>query len=872
MKKLIIILIYVILISFTLKAQVFDIIEIRNLSNNVKTNIITWNTNILAPTNGWIRANQYIYLHYNKNHTIYTGWGLQIYTDNETNVADPVYIGTGDPAGLVETEQSNDVLLMAWKIANNLMPNVANPTERSDHSGFSDYGWHFMLDKRSATFLNEEDYLVIYNQSGIAWHEAVRQEKPTNAYVYIAAKFDEAMRDKKYRTSMLKVEEYRNPQDPAYLKNHFYIYYNEWQNENPVPNHYTPMLWPGDWSTGSNPDFGWTSDYQSPGTCLKVTFTFSNGGGQGIYWNEPQGVDVSAPGIGYDLTGAKRLTFKIKGDANYLNNELFVSIGNAGDSCGLVQNVDNSGGDRFNVTTDWVQHYIPLLLGGGRNMSHVRVGFNIGAGWKGGSTTTTATVYIDDIRYESAQYTNEGYLWTKRMGGNQLDYGEHMVMDSSRNIYMVGYFRGTNDFGADWGVSDQKISSGYYDIFITKINNNDTYAWTKIIGGSDYYDRGYGVAVDSSGNVYLTGYYSGTVNFQADWGGTDNKTNASPAYYDAFVTKINANGTYGWTKRIGGSQYDSGYAVVCDPSDNVYLTGTFRQTVNFALDWGGTDLKTVLGTEDTFITKINANGTYAWTKRIGGFEPVLDYGLDSDSNGNIYLSGSFQSNVNFADDWGGSDEKNSVGNYDVFITKVNSDGSYGWTKRIGGTEYDKDYGVVTDSSNNIYLTGSFRDTVNFAADWSGSESKTSKGSDDIFLTRINANGTYAWTKRIGGGLLDNGYHLVRDNNGNLYLAGRYTGTVNFAEDWSGEDYKSTTYGEYNAFITKINANGSYGSTKRIGGTGIDWAFAIVADNLGNFYVGGIFSYQVNFAEDWFDVEYKASAGLYDIFLTKFKGW
>jgi hypothetical protein len=164
------------------------------------------------------------------------------------------------------------------------------------------------------------------------------------------------------------------------------------------------------------------------------------------------------------------------------------------------------------------------------------------------------------------------------------------------------------NFGLDFGTTDIKTSAGDADIYVTKINANGSYGWTKIMGGT-LYDWGYMITTNSSGNVYVTGGFGGTVNFGLDFGATDNTTSAGAR--DIFIAKINANGTYGWTKIMGGTQQDMGQSITTDSSGNVYATGAFRDVVNFGLDFGTTDTKTSAGDADTYVIKlIPARGYY----------------------------------------------------------------------------------------------------------------------------------------------------------------------------------------------------------------------------------------------------------------------
>jgi len=215
------------------------------------------------------------------------------------------------------------------------------------------------------------------------------------------------------------------------------------------------------------------------------------------------------------------------------------------------------------------------------------------------------------------------------------------------------------------------------------------------------------------------------------------------------VTVIGNTPIYGWTKRIGGNdqEWDSdwGRAIAVDGSGNVYLAGGFMDTVNFGEDWGEVDIKTPSGAGDIFVTRINSDGSYGWTRRIQNeyFSAwYLDFDVAADVSGNVYVTGYFSGVVDFDDDFGGGleDPKTSAGGKDIFVVKINPDGSYGWARRIGGTGDDRSRGISTDGSGNVYVTGWFNDVVDFDEDFGGGIEgpKTSSGGREIFVTRINS--------------------------------------------------------------------------------------------------------------------------------------
>jgi hypothetical protein len=308
------------------------------------------------------------------------------------------------------------------------------------------------------------------------------------------------------------------------------------------------------------------------------------------------------------------------------------------------------------------------------------------------------------------------------------------------------------------------------------------------------------IANDPNGNLYAAGYFDSTTDFDPG-AGTDNKTPTGGN--DIFLTKINADGTYGYTKTMGGSSSDAARSVAADASGTVYVVGTFNGSVDF--DPGaGTDSKASAGISDIFLTKINADGTYGYTKTMGGTGSDDTQAVAVDPDGSVFVSGYFNNIADF-DPGAGTDSKTPAGAYDAFLTKINADGTYGYTKAVGGTGDDYAYGVATDQDGNVYIAGYFSSAT---ADFDpGVGTDNYGGTDEIFLTRINADGTYGYTKTLdntdGNAYAYNYYgNLVTvDRSNDIYLSGTFGGVVDF-DPGAGTDNKDAGNDEY-FFLTKL---------------------------------------------------------------------
>ena len=235
------------------------------------------------------------------------------------------------------------------------------------------------------------------------------------------------------------------------------------------------------------------------------------------------------------------------------------------------------------------------------------------------------------------------YNWAGRFGGSSPDHSLDIIVDAAGNVYTTGYFSGTADFDPGPGTANL-TSAGGLDIFVSKLDSDGNYVWAKSMGGvSLSHDVGMGIAVDSAGNVYTTGYFSSTADFDPG-PGTANLTSAGGL--DIFVSKLDSDGNYVWAKSIGGASTDIGYGIAVDGAGNVYTSGYFESTADFDPGPGTTDL-TSAGGKDIFVSKLEGSGNYVWAKSMGGTSDDYGYGIAVDGAGNVYTTGHFNGTVDF---------------------------------------------------------------------------------------------------------------------------------------------------------------------------------------------------------------------------------
>ena len=227
---------------------------------------------------------------------------------------------------------------------------------------------------------------------------------------------------------------------------------------------------------------------------------------------------------------------------------------------------------------------------------------------------------------------------------------------------------GTVDFDPGAGTTTLTSAAGSADVFVSKLDSSGNFVWAKSFGGTSE-DLGYSIAVDSSGNIYTTGYFYSTADFDPG-AGTSNRTSAG--LVDVFVSKLDSSGNFVWAKSFGGTRDDVSNSIAVDSSGNVYTTGFFVEIVDF--DPGaGTSNHTSAGGGDVFVSKLDSSGNFVWAKSFGGTSGDSSSSIAVDSSGNIYTAGSFGGTVDF-DPGAGTTTLSSAGDADVFVLKLTSAG------------------------------------------------------------------------------------------------------------------------------------------------------------------------------------------------------
>jgi hypothetical protein len=322
--------------------------------------------------------------------------------------------------------------------------------------------------------------------------------------------------------------------------------------------------------------------------------------------------------------------------------------------------------------------------------------------------------------------TNGTQIWIKQFGSTLADNSQEIGTDSKGNIYIGGSTSGD--------IANTNI--GNEDIWLAKYDSNGNQVWKKQFGTKGY-DLLQGMAIDTEGNIYLSGYTNDNFNL----------TDSNAGHNDIWIAKYDEDGKEKWVKQFGSAGEDYLQEIALDLLGNIYMTGyTEGSLVGSGKNTGASDI---------WFAKYNSAGTQQWIQQFGSIVEDFSYGITVDSIGNIYLTG-----ITF-----GSLTGTNAGASDIWFAKYTNNGIRQWIKQFGTTLADNSQGVIINSAGNIYLTGFTK----------GSLTGTNAGNEDIWLAKYYSNGNQIWKTQFGSSAKDFSYGITADSQGNAYMTGTSLG-------------------------------------------------------------------------------------------------
>lgn len=429
------------------------------------------------------------------------------------------------------------------------------------------------------------------------------------------------------------------------------------------------------------------------------------------------------------------------------------------------------------------------------------------------------------------------------LGGGGQDNGVGIAVDSAGSAYVTGF-----TVSSDFPLTPGAFQTARRSMFVTKINAaGSALVYSTYLGGTFSLEAGTGIAADSTGNAYVTGYTS-AYDFPVTSGAF--QTHNHSRFRSVFVTKLNPAGTgLVYSTYLGGNDSDIGRGIAVDLAGNAYVAGSTESDIGFSrfpvtpeafqTTYGG-GLDRLRG--DAFVTKLNSDGTaLVYSTYLGGSTDDAASGVAVDSAGNAYVTGGTFS-ANFPTT--ANAFQRTFRNIDAFVTKLDSSGrALIYSTFLGGSGAELGAAIAVDSSGSAYVTGQ-AGSLDFPIT-PGAVQPVPAGDSEIFITKLNALGNdLSYSTFLGGNDSDRSNSIAVDPAGNAYVTG-YTFSTNFPT--TPDAYQRTLRGGFiDAFVTKLNSTGtSLLYSTYLGGTNDEAGSSIVVDSTGGVYVTG-YTGSVNF--------------------------
>lgn len=385
-------------------------------------------------------------------------------------------------------------------------------------------------------------------------------------------------------------------------------------------------------------------------------------------------------------------------------------------------------------------------------------------------------------------------IWSQVITSRGLSIGYDIASDKSGNVYVTGYYVKQIDFEPGLRL----VSTGSSSAFVTKLDSAGNYEWAKSMDGMwgttglTGFTTGRYIAVNDSGDVFTFGEARYGIDFNPSNPGIDT-FHSIGSTGDWFLCKMDAKGDYLWNvhfeKTLGSLSggHDGGLAL--DPAGNAYMMGSFSNSMEFPASYNMPAVYSN-GGYDIFYIKANASGQLVWAKNFGGSSSDWGYSIKADKDYHLYLTGGFYRTVNFNPNTAGTPAMHSAHGTsfpDAFVLKTDTAGNYVWANTFGSYKRTQGIDLSLDYLGNVYVTGSFEDTVTFVAGSTNPDDMIlSRGGYNYYLAKFDSTGKYIWSR--SGGCRNNppaasigpdvGEDVTVDRFGNIYV----TGTLRFQSD------------------------------------------------------------------------------------------
>ncbi|MGB0428855.1 MAG: hypothetical protein ACPGLV_00165 [Bacteroidia bacterium] len=451
---------------------------------------------------------------------------------------------------------------------------------------------------------------------------------------------------------------------------------------------------------------------------------------------------------------------------------------------------------------------------------------------------------------------------------NFFIYGQHEInqvyVDNDGNVLTCGYYTQRIDLDGGRQIEYDLFGSRYKNGFVAKYDSIGNLLWgINLTNNNDNYVNN--ICTDHDNNVYITGGFSGSVDFDNS---ADTALLSAQSRLDAFIAKYNKNGQHIWSFNIASNGDDYGQNIIVNNSQQLIVSGAYAGQGNFAKGSKNYNL-TPNGGMDVFLAKYSLDGAVDWVKTIGGTANDYPTDLKVSKGNSLFISGYFEGTADF-DPESSSLNITSIGDDDIFIAKYDSVGRVLWAHGFGSTRADVSTALAVDSNANCYIVGNFKDSIDFDPS-NAKHILKSHYNGDMFLSSFDSVGNFRSAFNIGNNNKSSVNTVATDHFGNIITGGLYLDSIDFDPDTSVYTNQDITAPISNAFIAKYNQDSlslnDVWLTKSLKG-GSDYVTDLIHDSFGNIIVLGRFEGDVKFGKGKNKVILNA-IGEQDIYVAKY---
>ncbi len=422
------------------------------------------------------------------------------------------------------------------------------------------------------------------------------------------------------------------------------------------------------------------------------------------------------------------------------------------------------------------------------------------------------------------------YRWSEGFGDTSDQVGTAVAVDAGGYVFVAGYFKGSVNFG-----SGALTSAGGDDAFLAKFTADGQLSWGQSFGNSSNQNIN-GIALDSTGNIWVAGETAGDVDFGC---GT---LSIGGGARDVFVVQFDTGGACLQHFGFGGSDNEYCSSIAVDDSNNVIITGYFP---NDEIDFGGGAVSA-----GAYVAAFNSDTDHIWSDSYGNGDDgyLASQSVAVDSQRNVTITGTFSSNPDF-----GGGQVSGSGVIGVFVASFGPTGAHRWSKGFGTGGQNFAEAVATDSSDNVVITGAFDSNINF-----GGDQLASVGDRDVFVAKFDSDGAHVFSQRHGDQKRQTAAAVACDDADNVIFTGNLDGSMSFG----GPTVDGVGGGDL--FVTKLNSSAAYRWAQSFGDTDLQEGLAVATGPGGKVFVTGKFEGELDFGSDTL-----TSAGSTDIFVVSF---